>query len=343
MWGEMWGGYKIGIMMKHEQEIVQRRFGKTELNVSGLGFGGAPIGYLESAQREVERVLNALLDAGVNVIDTAACYPGSEEAIGKAVADRRDEYVLVSKCGHRGDASDGENFSPNVIRKNIDRSLQRLNTDCIDVMLLHSCDMDVLQAGDALGAVVEAREAGKVRFAGYSGDNEAAAYAATLPDVAVIETSVNIVDQANIELVLPVTKKHDVGVIAKRPIGNACWKSAEEFEGVYQEYAKTYIERFLTMGLTLKELELESSNEESRAGSGGDSGGKNGGMDWVTVALRFVLSIEEVHTSIVGTTKADHVAHNLAALAKGALSGAAKAHIMTAFQTVADASWTGQT
>ena len=80
-----------------------RVFGTTGLQVSPLGFGGAPIGYLATEQQQVARILNLLLDAGVNVIDTAECYPGSESLIGQAVGHRRKEFVLVTKCGHQAE------------------------------------------------------------------------------------------------------------------------------------------------------------------------------------------------------------------------------------------------
>ena len=75
-------------------------FGNTGLMVSPLGFGGAPVGYLGEELKDVSRLLNTLLDEGVNLIDTAACYPGSETLVGAAVRHRRSEYVLVTKCGH---------------------------------------------------------------------------------------------------------------------------------------------------------------------------------------------------------------------------------------------------
>ena len=81
--------------------MEKRAFGKTGLEVSVLGFGGAPIGVLETGQDQVTRLLNLLLDRGVNVIDTAAGYRGSEEAIGQAVGHRRDEFVLISNAVKR--------------------------------------------------------------------------------------------------------------------------------------------------------------------------------------------------------------------------------------------------
>jgi aryl-alcohol dehydrogenase-like predicted oxidoreductase len=126
-------------------------FGRTGLKVSRLAFGAGPIGYLDSSQERVGQVLNLLLDRGVNVIDTAAAYLGSEELIRKAVGHRRAEYLLVSKCGRRVEGIDAEDWSARMVAETVDRSLRRLGTDCLDVMLLHSCKLDVLKRGDAMG------------------------------------------------------------------------------------------------------------------------------------------------------------------------------------------------
>ena len=69
-----------------------------------------------------------------------------------------------------------------------------------------------------MAALAKARAAGKIRFLGYSGDNDAAAYAAGLPEVDVLEMSINICDQANLETALPAARKRDLGVLVKRPI-----------------------------------------------------------------------------------------------------------------------------
>ena len=125
--------------------------------------------------------------------------------------------------------------------------------------------------GEALGALVEAVEAGKVRFAGYSGDNEAAAYAARLPDVSVIETSINICDQVNLGKVLPACRERDLGVIAKRPIANAAWKDTDQQQGMYKSYASEYARRFALMGIKPNEL--------------GYSGHPD--VEWPEIALKF--------------------------------------------------------
>ena len=112
-------------------------FGRTGLSVSVLGFVW-PIGYLDTERERVARILNFVLDAGVNLIDTASNYPGAEEAIADTVGQRRDEYVLVSKCGPKLPDLDERAWSPELITKTVDRSLRQLRTDRLDVMLLHS-------------------------------------------------------------------------------------------------------------------------------------------------------------------------------------------------------------
>ena len=80
--------------------MERRRLGKTDMDVSVLGFGGSEIGYQRVSRRTVERLLGTALDTGLNVIDTAECYDNSEALIGHAVGARRAEYHLFTKCGH---------------------------------------------------------------------------------------------------------------------------------------------------------------------------------------------------------------------------------------------------
>jgi len=304
------------------------RFGRAGLNVSVLGFGAAPVGFLQTERRRVGDMLNSLLDAGMNLIDTAANYQGAEELIAETVGGRRADYVLVSKCGHELPDLKGRPWSAELVTKTVDRSLRRLRTDVLDVMLLHSCDLATLKAGEALGALVKARDAGKVRFVGYSGDNEAAAYAAALPDVTVIETSVNVADQVNIDKVLPACVKHDVGVLAKRPVANAAWKDIEEQPGVYKSYAKTYTERLAKMRLDPAALGFRGPAERA----------------WPELALRFTLAQRGVHCAIIGTTNPENARANLEAAAKGPLPPEVVRKVREAFRAAdPKGEWEGQT
>jgi len=306
------------------------QFGRTGLLVSQLGFGAAPIGYLNTEREKVRRILNLILDRGVNVIDTAASYEGSEEMIAEAIGHRRKDFVLISKCGGSLPDMDAPAWSAELIRKTVDRSLRRLRTDRLDVMLLHSCDLQTLQKGEALSALAEAHKAGKVRWPGYSGDNEAAAWAAGRAEIAVIETSINIADQVNIDLVLPKTRAANIGVLAKRPIANAAWKPLNSQPGLYQGYAKTYTDRFAKMKLSPEEFGFKGKPEEV----------------WPEIALRFTISIEGVHSAIIGTTRPENAERNIQYAQKGPLPPDVVKKIRFAFekgQAAAGGGWHGQT
>jgi aryl-alcohol dehydrogenase-like predicted oxidoreductase len=301
--------------------LQQRVLGRTGLSVSPLGFGAAPVGLLGTDQQRVAIILNQLLDDGINVIDTAAGYGGAEEAIGKAISHRRDEYLLISKCGRGSEDLPGEAWSAPLILATLDRALKRLRTDRLDVMLLHSCDLETLKKGEAIDALVSARDMGKIRFAGYSGDNEAVRFAATDTAVSVVETSINIVDQANIDELLPLARKHSVGVMAKRSVANAAWRTPQAQQGFYQEYAREYHERFQALRFRLEDLGLGPEV-----------------TDWAEVALRFTLSQPGVATALIGTTNPENARRNVQAAAKGPLPDKVIQQIRDAFKRARHAS-----
>jgi aryl-alcohol dehydrogenase-like predicted oxidoreductase len=305
--------------------MIKQPFGNTGYDVSILGFGSAPIGYLNAEQERASSIMNLMLDAGVNLFDTGASYPGSEQMIGKALGHRRSEIVVVSKCGGKLPDISETMWTPAMISKTVDRSLANLGMDYLDVMLLHSCDLKVLKDGGVIEPLVRARDAGKIKFLGYSGDNEAAAYAAGLDDVAVIETSINITDQINIEKVLPICRARNIGVLAKRPIANACWKDPSLQQGLYKSYSKTYTERLRQMKITPTDLAFTEA-------------------DWIEIALRFTLSQPGVNCAIIGTQNPENAKANIALADKGPLPADVVTKIRDAFKSAdPDGHWTGQT
>jgi len=307
--------------------MEHRILGKTGLSVSVLGFGSAPIGFLKTDESAASKLLNGLLDSGINVIDTAAMYQGAEELIGRAIGHRRGDFVLVSKCGTKVQEFDASPFSPDLIAFTVDRALKRLQTDALDVMLLHSCDLKMLERGDALGALVKLRDAGKIKHVGYSGDNDAAEYAVTLADISVLETSISIADQHNIDVALAAAAARNVGVIAKRPIANAAWKEISQQVGLYKSYAKTYTDRLAAMKIDPAALGFAGPLEES----------------WPELALRFTLSQPGVHTAIIGTTKEINAKKNIDYAAKGPLPEETICEIRSAFGDAdPEGKWTGQ-
>lgn len=289
------------------------------MQVSVLGFGGAEIGFEGATQETVARLLKGALDAGLNVIDTGECYEGSEELIGKTVADRRDDYYLFTKCGHpRGIGS--EDWSAASLLESIERSLRRLQTDRLDLIQLHTCSEAVLRKGDAIAALQSARTKGYVRYLGYSGDREAARFAVESGAFDVLQTSINIADQEAIELVLPLAREREMGVIAKRPIANVAWKESHK---PISSYHHVYWERLNKLRYDfIRHLPTEES---------------------VAHALRFTLSVPGVHTAIVGTTKPERWQENARMVREGPLPGADYAAIRERWEEIAPKSWVGQT
>jgi aryl-alcohol dehydrogenase-like predicted oxidoreductase len=296
--------------------MEKRRFGKTELMVSILGFGGAEIGFEEAPEQNVEKLLMEALDAGLNVIDTAECYLASEELIGNTVSHRRQDFFLFTKCGH-GEHPTIPAWTYDEITESIDRSLKRLKTDYLDLVQLHSCSEAILKQGDVIRALKDAKQKGKTRFIGYSGDHTDAVYAIETGEFDALQTSVNIADQQCIELTIPKAVERDMGIIAKRPIANASWKYKERPDSYYVDY-----------WLRLGELKYDFIN--------GDSGKS------AETALKFTLSVPGVHTAIVGTKKPGRWKENANLLSSGLLSDRDFERIRKRWTDIARPDWIGQ-
>jgi aryl-alcohol dehydrogenase-like predicted oxidoreductase len=263
--------------------MEKRVFGKTGMSVTVLGFGGAEIGYQGATPATVKELLNSALDAGLNVIDTAECYVNSEEMIGDSVSNRRSEYYLFTKVGHpNGSFQNGEDWSKKGITASIDSSLKKLRTDHLDLVQLHSCSRKILEKGDAIEALQEAKRAGKTKFIGYSGDGQDAVYAINTGAFDTLQTSVSILDQEVIDLTLPLARERGMGVIAKRPIGNAVWRFKELPP---EPYIHPYWQRLQHLHYDVISIANGDPNAATR------------------IALNFTLQTEGVHTAIVGTTK----------------------------------------
>ncbi len=295
-----------------------RQLGKTDMQVSVLGFGGVEIDGASLA--DVEQLLGSALDAGINVIDTAECYGDSEDLIGRAVASRRSDYYLFTKCGHAAgdELPDYPDWDPRLLTASIERSLRRLRTDHVDLLQLHSCSLDVLRKGDVIKVLEKAKREGKTRYIGYSGDNEDARYAIHTGVFDALQTSVSIADQQEIDFTIPAAREKDMGVIAKRPIAEAVWLR-EHLEK--NDYAYPYWERLQT----LKYDFLESGSATS-----------------IATALRFTLSVPSVDVAILGTRSSEHMRQNIAMLNVGNLAADEFNAIRALWEQRADQHWLGQ-
>lgn len=281
--------------------MIYRELGKTGLKVSAIGFGAGEIGDYSISDSEVDKLLNAALDLGINLIDTARGYYASEERIGRFLSHRRNEFILSTKVGY---GIEGYNdWTYEIILAGIDEALRVMKTDYIDIVHLHSCDINVLKKGEVTEALLKAKQMGKIRVAAYSGENDALEYAINSDKFDSIMTSVNICDQYSLNNLIPMAKQKDLGVIAKRPIANAPWRFVERPVG---NYAEEYWLRWKEMNLP------ESEN-------------------WLDTFLRFSIYADGVDSAIIGSTNVNHLQTDIQIIEKGPLNPALANYIKTSF------------
>jgi aryl-alcohol dehydrogenase-like predicted oxidoreductase len=319
--------------------IEKRVLGRTNLDVSVLGFGAAEIGFENTSRAAVDRLVATALDSGLNVIDTAECYKESEEKIGRALAGRRSSCFLFTKCGHAAGFRSGlivralnkvartltgharfgfQDWQRRTMEQSIERSLRLLGTGYLDVLQLHSCPEEVLRRGEVIETLQRARQSGKTRFIGYSGDGAAAMYAVQCGAFDTLQMSLNIADQRAIEVTLPEAVKRGMGIIAKRPIANAVWRNSNKPENSYHH---EYWDR-------LGKLKYDFLRDATSS---------------FGMALRFTLAIPGVHTAVVGTTNPERWRQNADAVAIGPLHPDEFESIRARWDLLAGPDWVEQT
>jgi aryl-alcohol dehydrogenase-like predicted oxidoreductase len=270
--------------------VLTRPFGNTGLAVPILGLGTGHIGAPDLSEDSVGALLNAAVDLGVTLFDSAPSYGMAEERLGRHLAHRRKEIVLSTKCGYG--VPGVPDWTGECIRAGVELALRRMRTEVIDILFLHSCPEEVLVRDDIQGALEAVVAQGKVRVAGYSGDGAPLKAALEQPAIRGLQASINLCDQQAISQVLPVAKHKSLGVIAKRPLANAPWRFAERPVG---HYAEVYWTRLRTMGIDPSPLE------------------------WGELALRFSAYVPGVATCIVGTHRPEHLRQHVEWVSHGPL------------------------
>ena len=291
--------------------MITKPYGR-DLTVSCIGLGAGQIGDASLSEAHIERLLNTALDLGIRLIDTARGYGLSEERIGRHLKHRRSDYLLSTKVGYGIPGL--PDWTGETIAAGIEAALRLLQTDVIDIVHLHSCDLAVLQHGDVVPALLRAREQGKIRVAAYSGENEALAWAVHSGHFGGVECSVNLFDQGSLSPLLEDAAARGIGVIAKRPIGNAPWRFADRPVG---DYAETYWQR-------MHELRYD-----------------NAGLAWDELALRFTTGLPSISCAITGTGSLDHLRHNVELAARGPLPHELQLALRARYAEVG-ATWRGE-
>lgn len=196
-----------------------RILGKTGLKISEMGLGGIPVQRID--EESTKTLLHAMVDAGVNYIDTARGYTVSESYLGYALEGIRDKFILATKSMSR---------TKNEMAKDIDISLGNLRTDYIDLYQVHNPSMEqleqVIAPGGALEALLEAKASGKIGHIGLTAHSEAVAMKALEFDwVETIMFPYNIVETQG-EALIQKCKEQNVGFIVMKPLAGGALDDA---------------------------------------------------------------------------------------------------------------------
>ncbi len=294
--------------------MILNSLGHTGLQVSALGFGAMHINDERTTEAEAGALLNHVLDQGINLVDTARGYGLSEERIGRHIAHRRTDFVLSTKVGYGVEGL--PDWTYDCIVAGVERALKLMKTDWLDIVHLHSCPLPVLQQGDVARALNDCRQAGKLRVAAYSGDNDEIDFAISSGAFGSLQTSISVCDQAHLKTRAARADHAGIGVIAKRPLAGAVWRHAER-PGDFAE--GQYWDRFKAMGLP---------------------GAEDWAADWGDLALRFAAFHTGAASAIVGTAKPANLRRNLDAIERGPLPAELVVSIRAAFDRHGDA-WPG--
>ena len=287
--------------------IETRRLGRTGTDVTILGYGamelrGQPHGPAISDDG-AGRLLNEVLDAGINLIDTSVDYGRSEELIGRYVGHRREEYFLASKCGCLLEVPPDtpppypHDYSPANVRADVEQSLRRLCTDRLDLVQVHmSPSVEQLATDDVIGTLSELRDEGKLRFIGMSG---------TLPNLP-DHIAMGVFDAFQIPY-SAIQREHEDLITWAADGGAGTLIRGGVARGAPAE-DKNW--RIGPIGL--------AEGEGRRRWETSDLADLLDGMSRMEFLLRFTLSHPGLSTTIVGTANLDHLKANVAVAEKAA-------------------------
>lgn len=293
-------------------ELPKSTLGRTGLVVSKLGYGAMELRGTDHFPRlsatQASTILNAVLDNGINYVDTSPDYGYSEELIGRHLAHRRGEFFLASKCGCPVEPPDlphdqhkPHSFTRENVRAGVEQSLKRMNTDYLDVVQFHiSPSRAVLEQNDSVEELKALQKEGKVRYIGMSG---------TIPELRehiemgvfdVFQIPYSLVEREH-ETLIHEAAEAGAGVVIR---GGVARGLIVKNESVIDEYPE-----FLRPGFRARQRLWRNTAVDDLLD----------GMTPMEFMLRFTISNPDMSTTIVGTANPAHLRANVEAAAKGPL------------------------
>ena len=268
--------------------------GRTGLEVTRLGYGTA-LDHKEPDDEQWGRLLNGVLDSGINFIDTANDYladsprGSSEEKIGRHIRSRRSEYYLATKCGC-GPGARGHVWTRENAFRGLHESLDRMKTDYVDIMQLHNATVEDCEAGGLVEALQDMRRQGKVRWIGAS---TVLPHLPTLLDWGVFDTFQ--IPYSALE------RDHEEWIT----------RAAEAGIGIIIRGGVAHGEPGLGSGRASRWQNFEEAGLDDL---------RQEGESRTSLILRYTLTHPNADTNIVGTTDLGHLAENVEGILRGPLA-----------------------
>jgi aryl-alcohol dehydrogenase-like predicted oxidoreductase len=297
--------------------------GRTGVQVSSLVLGAMNFGSIgRTTQDEVAAMVDAALDGGINLIDTADFYSAgeSEEMVGKAIAGRREDIVLATKAVlPMGDEPNHRGSSRRWLVTELDNSLRRLGVDHVDLYQVHRWD-PATSDEETLSALTDLQRAGKIRYFGSSTfpayrivQAQWAAREHHLSRYVTEQPSYSVLQRGSETHVLPVTQEYGLGVLVWSPLASG-WLSGAVREGQpVTTHRSAFLPQRFDMAVPANRARLDAVERLATVAA-------DAGLTMIQLALGFVTAHPGVTSAIIGPRTLDHLRSQLAA-ADTVLSG----------------------
>lgn len=295
--------------------MKQRRFGKTNKMVSEIGLGTWQLGTKWGEpfnDQEAMAILEMAYEQGINFLDTADVYNNgqSQQAIGEILKKYPDFFYVTTKCGRALNPHTAEMYTPQAIEKFVEGSLKRLDTEKLDLILLHCPPTSVYRNDEIFSKLEQLKTAGKLIDYGASIETVEEGLLAMEYDIAAMEVIFNMFRLKPLDQLFPTAKQKDVGIIARVPLASGLLTGRYNANTVFgKDDHRTFNRQgeAFDKGETFSGVDYQlglQAVEELKALFGTE--------DLIPYALRWVLMHDAVSTVIPGASKVSQVVSNAA-------------------------------